>query len=335
MRRACALLLAALLSLTVAGCSGPEREAQSQQISDEIKAMPGVQSVEHRYQNGIAIGSALWMTVTARPDATGDQLAAVWDRFTSRVHDIGYKDHWVELTVTSCGTGDRAERCGKVVSTVNTHTDDQTAPRYAEWLQVLRGPVVMQADLTTTYPAEAKNQGDPNPQNFTLNIGHPGAPVTAADITAIYTRLATDFGDLPGVGWSVKPEDSDYPSLEVQELPSADLMRLWDGLNAVAPTQARFTLQSTHDDLTSVEPSTRATYLDTVRVDLRDSALPVRDVALKQLGLLKASGRPGTYQAISHESTVTVWLGSCSPPPVPSEHASPLQAELRRQFEAC
>lgn len=86
--------LMGLLGSILTACSGvPDRSAEASVITDALRALPGVESVDGRYHRGQATGYAYNADIRLRPDATADQVRAVADRYHAGLTGADFSRH--------------------------------------------------------------------------------------------------------------------------------------------------------------------------------------------------------------------------------------------------
>ncbi|WP_133054147.1 hypothetical protein [Mycobacteroides saopaulense] len=326
-------VIAVAVLLVGTGCA-PQRTDESQQISTEIRALPGVTQTTHDYFNVFTKGQRFGVTVTVSPAATADQLAAIWELFTKRVREVGFSQHDVTLTVVApCTTPDPSSDCSKVTSAVDADAKHQNRPPFADWVRLRQLAHIGGVDISTAYSGPAPRVT----VDVAVTSSQPGRPADHRDITAAFRQIAGDFAALSDAGWHVGPASGAYPALSTEQgFPDISAVALWERLNALAPTSSRFTSRSAHKDQKDVQYSTARHYLNTTYAEVPTAAeAQLRGIALQQLELLKQFGQPGIYELHGNKTSVTVWLGGCMGEMPPSQRSSAVEAEMREKFESC
>lgn len=326
-------VVAVAVVLLGTGCA-PQRTEESQQISTQIRALPGVTETTHDYFNVFTKGQRFGLTVSVVPDVTADQLSAIWELFTKRVREVGFSQHDVTLTVVApCTTQDTSSSCSKVTSAIDADAKRQPAPPFADWVRLRQSPNVGSADITTAYSGPAPRVT----VDVSIKGRQPGRPTDYRDITRALHQIAGDFAALSDAAWRVGPVVGAYPALSTEQgFPDISAVALWERLNAVAPTSARFTARSAHKDQKDVQYSTARHYLNTTYAEVPTATeAQLRGIALAQLELLKQFGQPGIYELHGNKTSVTVWLGGCMGEMPPSLRSSAVEAEMRATYETC
>ena len=234
-------MCAAVLVTVVAACSTapPDRRPQAEELTQHIRALPGVVAATADLANNVAQGMVyFWLTVQVADDITGDQLAAVTGEYLDALHTVDYSAYQTELDVRDNHNVFAVDSGTRPVT--NT---DQITEQARRWValrhEFLSATLTFHATVTHP-PGQAHPNGGPRGRTPPSDLGHPNAGVIelseAADYTAVaatVTALATRFPDLSGGTWTIsagKAHPADITT--TQRLPTPDEMRVWNELNA-------------------------------------------------------------------------------------------------------
>jgi hypothetical protein len=230
-----------MLLTVVAACStdAPDRRPQAEELTQHIRALPGVVAATADFANNVAQGMVyFWPTVQVADDITGDQLAAVTAEYLDALHTVDYSDYQTELDVRDSHNVFTVDSGTRPVS--NT---DQITEQARRWVALRHefpsATVTFQATVTHP-PGQAQPSGGPRGRTAPLDLGHPNAGAIelseAADYTAVaatVAALATDFPDLSGGSWTISAGKA-HPAdiITTRRLPTSDEMRVWNEVNA-------------------------------------------------------------------------------------------------------
>jgi hypothetical protein len=226
---------AALIVTVVAACStaAPDRRPRADQLTQHIRAMPGVVAATADLANNVAQGRMyFWLTVQVADDITGDQLAALTAHYLDELHAVDYTGYQTELDVH------RDRNVFVVDSDTRPVTNsDQITEQARRWVALRHE---FPSATITHPPGQTHPNGGPGGQTPLSDLGHPNTGTIelpeAADYTAVaatVTALATRFPDLSGGTWTIsagKAHPADITT--TQRLPNPDEMRVWNELNA-------------------------------------------------------------------------------------------------------
>lgn len=313
--------------LMAAGCS-PNRAEESQQIAQEIKNLPGVDSTSYNQHSNPIVAfkePSFYLKVRPRSDATGAQLSEIWKAFTRKVYDTGYSHYHVVLDVGACpempfALGAFAQPCDGFSAEVDPGIPTPPTPAYGDWLAMIQGKYAHAVNGTST------SAGNDLRQRFLLAL-HKRADTDSTaglpqgfqpqEITTAYRRVLKDFPNLHDSGWSVTATDwSQSPGLTTYGgAPDEKILLLWEQLASITvPTKAEFVMK-----------------LDKDRINTVQAATPTREAATSQLKLLKGYGQPVSYQStVPGDGSISVLVNGCT-----GSQGSGWEDELRRQFEQC
>jgi hypothetical protein len=218
-------LLLAVAWLTVAACVAtvPDRHIQVNQLTQQIRTMPGVDATGNTFNDDIARGPAFFeVDVDVVDDVTGDQLAAIASTYLANLETQDYTGYRAQLNV----------RHGDNVFVIDTGARPVTN----------RDQILAQAHGWTAL----RRQFAGGTVKLRAAVGHAGAaaPVTsgsielgdAADYNAVGAAvgtLATGFADLTAGNWKISAGTQHPAEIDTsRRLPTGEEMELWRALNA-------------------------------------------------------------------------------------------------------
>lgn len=340
MRKWGPLLAAAAILLT--SCS-PNRADESAQIAQAIRQLPGVEKTTY-YQNSNPLvvfkEPSFYLMVRPRDDVTGAQLAQVWNSFTSKVFDTGYRGFRVILDVGDCPDepfvhGPIDQSCNGFSSDVDHRNSAPPTPSYGAWLAMTKGHYAFAVHGTST------NQGDRLRQRFMFTLYRPEpsgngqvvpAQFQSTDITSTYRRVLKEFPELHSSSWDVTATGQyQAPHLESSGgAPTEQVLTLWDQLAQIQiPVDAEFVTASSGQNTDAV--NTIRTTFPRNDPELQKAENDGKQKAAAQLELLKIFGQPVKYEAtVTGQGTVQVFVNGCT-----AEAGSGWVLELRARYETC
>jgi hypothetical protein len=197
-RAAAQLLVVIALSLT--GCSHPppDRRAQADQLSGQIRSLPGVTAVDNDLTDSAAEGNVhLWLTVHVSDDVTADQVAAIAGRYLDAVRAGGYPGYETELDI----------RHGAGFFTVDSREHvadnaDQIIGEARDWVALVNEfpNATVTLSATMSYPPSGPGGHDRGHPSFgAIDLGE-------ADYTALIAAvgtLGTKFPQLAAGDWAL------------------------------------------------------------------------------------------------------------------------------------
>jgi hypothetical protein len=223
--------LATLIVALSAACDAnpPDRQADAQAFTDQLRGMPGVIAATDDYADNRAQGRVYFDAyVDVADDVTSDQLEAVTARYLRELHSGKYQGYQAELDV----------RHGWSVFTVDSGklpltNGDQIVEQARDWV-ALRNEypgATIRFKATIAHPdgrLPIQEWGHSNAATITLSGG---ADYTGVAATA--RRIADGYPDLAGIDWSVNAGKS-HPAQIVTSgrLPTTAEIDVWDRLNA-------------------------------------------------------------------------------------------------------
>jgi hypothetical protein len=239
-RRWVGAMSAALIVTVVAACStaAPERRPQAEELTQHIRAMPGVLAATADLANNVAQAMVyFWLTVEVADDITGDQLAAITAHYLDGLRTVEYTGYQTELDVRNDRDVFAVE--GDTRPVTNRDQITEQARRWVALRHEFPGATLTFHATITHPPGQTHPNAGPGRTPGT-DLGHSNTGVIelpeAADYTAVAataTALATRFPDLGGGTWTISAGKA-HPAdiITTQRLPTPDEMRVWNELNA-------------------------------------------------------------------------------------------------------
>jgi hypothetical protein len=267
----------AIVVVLLAACDAkaPDRRQQVDQLTEQIRSMPGVVAARNTLVNSRAQGLVFFrVDVEVADEVTGDQLAAVTSRYLDNLRDVNYAGYQTGFdasrgwNVFSVDAGDGA---------VNNR--DQIIQQARDWPAIRRefAGATIRFGATITHPGGAPVPGGDGRHPSAGTIELPDA----ADYTAVaaaVTTLATKFPDLSGGDWTVAA-GKQYGAGDIRtsrRLPHADEIDVWNKLNSdqSAPHVVAMTINGAVTGPVWVSEKTRSRDID-VAVQLAQQHLPI------------------------------------------------------------
>ncbi|MDT5082569.1 MAG: hypothetical protein QOJ80_7206 [Mycobacterium sp.] len=225
----CALLVVAL---TLVGCSevAPDRHRQVDQLTDQIRSMPGVQGASSELTNDIPSGYVhFWLSVDVAEDVTPDQVAAITTRYLDELRSVDYSAYTTELDVH------RGENLFAVDSgRLPVDNADQIVSQGRDWVGLLRefpsATTKLRAAITRAGSVPIVEADRGHPALGAIQFPEP------ADYTAVSGAVATlgaRFPQLAGGVWTIDASKA-HPAevMSFQRFPSPAELAVWSTLNA-------------------------------------------------------------------------------------------------------
>jgi hypothetical protein len=223
--------LIALLVALVTACQAkpPDRRADAQLFTNQMRAMPGVAAASDDVADSLAQGMVYFSVyVDAANDLTGDQLAAVTARYLRELRTGKYAGYRTELDVRR-GWNVFAVDSGRMPIT----NRDQILQQARDWVALRREfpGATIRLRATIAHPGgqmPIQEYGHSNTATLTLNGG---ADYTA--VAATVRSLFTGFPDLTAIDWTISA-GKDHPAqiATSRRLPTAAEIGVWTRLNA-------------------------------------------------------------------------------------------------------
>lgn len=157
-RLGAAALHVVVVSTSVSGCTGfDDRQQQADAITANVRAMPGVKSVQPQYVNSVDRGASFDLGVEVERTISPAAAADIGRRFVTQVDGGGFTEHLVSLAVTFPISGPGSDRDNRSKASVNLTdeggvrrtdvTADQVGADLQFWIEVVDFPGVKSADL--------------------------------------------------------------------------------------------------------------------------------------------------------------------------------------------
>jgi len=223
--------LIALLVALVTACQAkpPDRRADAQLFTNQMRTMPGVAAASDDVADSLAQGMVYFSVyVDAANDLTGDQLAAVTARYLRELRTGKYAGYRTELDVRR-GWNVFAVDSGRMPIT----NRDQILQQARDWVALRREfpGATIRLRATIAHPGgqmPIQEYGHSNTATLTLNGG---ADYTA--VAATVRSLSTGCPDLTAIDWTISA-GKDHPAqiATSRRLPTAAEIGVWTRLNA-------------------------------------------------------------------------------------------------------
>ena len=212
------VLLLALAGGAAAGCAGPSREREAEELRERLAALPSVTSVHLKYREPIILDSGkVALRVRMTDEARADQVVAV----TTTAYDAFRSTHRSEEADLSIAAGRttvalRAFEPDASVDAVGeaTRTGLDAAPH--------DGSVAI--DLTT----QDVDEGDHVAGTYVVGLAEGS---TAADVPALLDSLAARHEPDPLIGWGAAAADGSSLAYDIG-FPPAALVARWSRAQA-------------------------------------------------------------------------------------------------------
>jgi hypothetical protein len=225
----CALLVVAL---SLVGCSevAPDRHQQVDQLTDQIRSMPGVRGASSELTDDIPKGYVhFWLSVDVADDVTQDQVAAITTRYLDELRSVDYSAYTTELDLH------RGQHLFAVDSgRLPVDNAAQIVGQGRDWVALLRefpsATTKLRAAITRagSVPVIEADRGHP----VLGDIEFPD-PADYTAVAAAVTTLSARYPQLAGGVWTLDASKT-HPAAVVsfQRYPSAAELAVWSTLNA-------------------------------------------------------------------------------------------------------
>jgi hypothetical protein len=221
----------AVVAVLLAGCYAvpPDRRAQADRLTQQIRTMPGVVTASSDVVNSFAQGMVhFWLNVAVTDDITADQLATITSRYLDDLRTTDYTGYQTELDVHrdwnlfAVDSGERA-----------VTNPGQIVEQGRSWVQLRHefpgATIRFRATITHAGDAVA---GRDNGHPHTGTIELPDAADYAAVATTV-SRLATRFPELSSGSWMISAGKAHPAGITTtRRLPNAGELDVWTKLNA-------------------------------------------------------------------------------------------------------
>jgi hypothetical protein len=223
-------LTALLIALVTACQTGPpDRRADAQSFTNQLRAMPGVVAASADVADSLAQGMVYASVgVDVADDLSADQLAAVTARWLQEIRTRKYTGYRVELDVRR-GWNVFVVDSGRLPVT----NGDQIVHQSRDWVALRRElpGATVRFQATITHPGgqmPIQEYGHSNSATVTLNGG---ADYTTVAATA--NRLAGKFPELAGLDWTINAGKAHPAQIATsRRFPTAAELDVWNRLNA-------------------------------------------------------------------------------------------------------
>jgi len=224
-----AFVLAAALVAAACNANPPDRRAQVDALTRQIRGMPGVVAATGTTADDVAQGRVyVELDVDVADHITGDQLAAITSRYLDHLRSVDYRGYQTEFdarsgwNVFAIDNNDRAITNG-----------DQIVQQARDW-------VAMRTQFpgsTVRLHATVSHGTDPsaNRDGGHLSGGAIDLPDTAdyTAVTATVTTLAARFPGLAGGDWTVGAGRQHPADIKTaKRFPTPQELDVWTKLNA-------------------------------------------------------------------------------------------------------
>jgi hypothetical protein len=217
-----------LAMLTVAACAGapPDRRAEVDRLTGQIRALPGVTEALNTFNDNVPTGPSYFeLDLKVAATITPDQLVAITSTYLDGLAASDFNGYRAEMDVR---TGDNVflvDSSGRPVS-----NRDQILGQARQWVALRQQFVGSNVGLRVTI----SHAGDP-PARTIPNSGTIQLPDSAdyVAVAAAVDRLATGFADLSAGEWTINAGRQHSAEIHtLQRLPNAGELDLWRTLNA-------------------------------------------------------------------------------------------------------
>ncbi|ORA37479.1 hypothetical protein BST20_13615 [Mycobacterium branderi] len=327
------LIAAAVVIATMSGCGFPDRRGAANTIGDAIRAMPGVTSAEVDYHTSFDGGAHFKLYVALADNASDTQAADVGRTFVDRMRAADFAEFHVELAVTYKASSD-ANTTAPGSSATFTYqfsrtgrggpSSSQVADSLALWLQVGQSPAT--TGVLLNQPSWG---GPPSSRSITVYLPPSVTDAAIADLIHAHSELAR-------ATWQVNSPAANrfgQPRTYAVRGPFPDQRRreLWQQiLNQIGPDDGA---QATTDTI-EVHPEVAPTRVEIDVASGRDEQQRFEHIAHTVTPLLPGLGLPISFRLMAYVDQIEFTLGGCDRPD-PRHTSSPLENELRRQFQRC
>lgn len=298
--------LLALIGSALTACLGsplgpgvPDRSREASVIADELRALPGVRSVDGRYSHEPVMGYSFHVDVRLAIDATSEQVAAVADRFHAGLTGSDFSRHTSRFVAQWDNDvirvfADDAHRVSPSAEVERWYRLVHDVPGAVEW--------AVHAD-----PAKG-------PRSIGVELDRPSRDGDPAQLTGLVRLLGERASDLADRQWIVR-----WRKLRL------DLM---GPTYPDAPTVALIAALATTGQWSAIhQPSATPTLKLAVWATAPDR---MEATARSDLPRIRALGVPVSYTVRANSTEpIEVLAGGCLP------GGSDLQQRLNREFGTC
>ena len=313
-----------VVALSLIGCAevAPGRRTQADELTNQIRSMPGVLSASNDVIDTVAMGNVhFWLSVEVAEDVTADQVAAITSRYLDGLRSVDYSDYQTELDVH------RGENLFAVDSgRYPVDNVDQVVSEAGDWVALRRefpsATVTLRATIThpTNVAMTEADRGHP-----TLGSIEFPDPADYTAVTAAVTTLGARFPQLAGGTWTIDASKAHPAEITTsQRLPTPAELGVWSSLNAdqAIPHVDALTINAQHPPAVWMSEQT-ISHDPAVAVQLAANHLPIV-AGLPRPVLYTATDQLQARRDFYGRSTapVAVSIGGCTVrtyPPDPNE----------------
>jgi hypothetical protein len=217
------LLAVAWLTLTACGATLPDRHSQVNQLTRQLRSMPGVDVTSNTFDDDAAHGPVFFeVDVDVVDNVTGDQLAAITSAYLADLQAQDYRGYRTRLEVRRGDSAFVVDTGSRPVS-----NRDQILAQAHSWAALRQ----QFAGSTVKLRAAVGHAGDAPP----VTSGSIELPDAADYLTvgAAVGTLATGFADLAAGDWKISAGKQHPAEIRTsRRLPTRQEMELWNALNA-------------------------------------------------------------------------------------------------------
>jgi hypothetical protein len=222
------LLVVIAVSLTSCSHPPPDRRAQADQLTGQIRSLPGVTAADNDLTDRVAEGNVhFWLSVNVTDDISADQIAVIAGRYLNAVRAGDYPGYETELDI----------RHGPNVFTVDSRqhvatNTDQIIDQARDWVALRNqfSSATVTLSATMSYPASGPGGRD---------RGHPSfgtIDMAEADYAALTSAVSTLGANLPRLAagvWALSAGKIRPAEITTsQRLPTPQELNVWNAVNA-------------------------------------------------------------------------------------------------------
>ena len=222
----------ALLVVTVlAGCQAnpPDRRAQVEELTQQIRGMPGVVGATGSTADNVAQGRVFFeLDVDVADTVTGDQLAAITSRYLQHLRSIDYRGYQTEFDARSGWSLFGIDNNDGAIT-----NGDQIIAQARDWVAIRHqfGGSTVRLHATVSHGTDPRaNRDGGHPSGGAINLPD-NTDYTA--VTATVTTLSAKFGDLAAGNWTVSASKQHPADINTaKRFPNPAELDVWNKLNA-------------------------------------------------------------------------------------------------------
>lgn len=327
------VLIAAAFATGVSACGFPNRRGAANAISDTIRTLPGVSAADVRYRTSIDSGAHFDLDVTLADTATDTQARAVGRTFVDRVRAADFAEFDVTLAVAYRVPSDFIPSALGSRANFEYHFDavphggpasTDVADSLALWLQVAQSPAA--AAVLLGQPAWG---GPANSKDITVVLAASVDDPVIADLIHAHPELSTATWqvNIPPANRFAQPRRYTVRGRFPEQRLRGRWQQIVDQIGSDDEAEAATDTIDTH---AGVAPN---------RVEISvesgsDEQQRFEHLARAVTPLLPGLGLPVHLRLLAPADQIEFTLGGCDPPD-PAHTPSPLESELRQQYQSC